>query len=993
MNGIIQSRKFFSRVLVQLNEPLGVDTTFSILNLAYFLVGRFAMVAIWTIVFLLEIPLHLFQHTTKSFSLIALRGPQLDFRESYSAYIRRQQLAIVSVLCSLLLLIGQLTYLGYSAFLITVPTKVDAVSDTIDINPSWDGTGILSQYWQIGNPCTVFETTYEDGGADGTTLTYGRDLNNPTDCDVIEDYYTRDYYSALKFSLASIPNNATITAVNLIVNVSNTTAQTGELVLIGNDSIDTLSRIDGSFVGAVQSGSLYTSVFWSTTGSKNVSLSSAVSHVQSRISGSDVLPIGLFATSTTGNHGAIDSVNHGTSGNRPILRVAYTIPPTAPSGLTHTTNATSTITWSWTDNATGETRYDVRDGSGNVAGCTNLPANTTSCTETGLSPNTQYSRTARVTDADGTADSAATNAYTSIQTPTSVNSSSLQSTSITVAAAGTISNLGNGLSALWFEETVTNTNSGWITTNLWQKTGLSPNTTYTFRVKARNGDGDETAFTATSDFPTLAAAPNLSAGRTTSTWYTTNPYTFTSNVTWGAGGIQYYGYVWNTSSNHTFTGVESTWSDANAKCPGGTCTVANTTISQNAVTDGNSWYLHVLAHDVTESGSGGQQSYGPFYFDGTTPTAPATVNDGTGADISSQTSTTSLSANWTASTDTTSGLQKYQYAIGTTSGGTDVVAYTDNGTNTSVTASGLSLSVGSTYYTSVRAVDVAGNIGSATTSNGVTLESGVVPPTPDTTGPVISSIATDATSTTATIRWVTNEAATARVVYGLTTSYGDEVVRTTFATDHQLALTGLTPSTTYHFRLTSVDASNNSTSTTDDTFTTAAAPVVSQGVTAPTLLRPVVRDGKYPSITITGVGKGNQTITFYVNDRAVKSVHLDGELSETKSFAVKLLANLRPTGKYTVTAIATQSDGRMSEIRQRLTFRINAETTGEKYVQPSVVSTYIVHAGDSLWKIAARMLGDGNRWTEIAAANTSRYPTLSAVATILVGWALTIPAP
>ena len=49
---------------------------------------------------------------------------------------------------------------------------------------------------------------------------------------------------------------------------------------------------------------------------------------------------------------------------------------------------------------------------------------------------------------------------------------------------------------------------------------------------------------------------------------------------------------------------------------------------------------------------------------------PANVRDGTGADIATAYSTTQLSANWDACTDTDSGISGYQYAIGTTAGGT-----------------------------------------------------------------------------------------------------------------------------------------------------------------------------------------------------------------------------------------------------------------------------------------------------------------------------------
>lgn len=96
-------------------------------------------------------------------------------------------------------------------------------------------------------------------------------------------------------------------------------------------------------------------------------------------------------------------------------------------------------------------------------------------------------------------------------------------------------------------------------------------------------------------------------------------------------------------------------------------------------------------------------------IDWTIPVCTA-VNDGTGADISTTTSATTLSANWAASGDPNSGIAKYWYAIGTTAGATDVVGWTDNALNTTITKSGLSLTDGQAYYFSVKTENGAGLI-------------------------------------------------------------------------------------------------------------------------------------------------------------------------------------------------------------------------------------------------------------------------------------------
>jgi nucleoid-associated protein YgaU len=40
--------------------------------------------------------------------------------------------------------------------------------------------------------------------------------------------------------------------------------------------------------------------------------------------------------------------------------------------------------------------------------------------------------------------------------------------------------------------------------------------------------------------------------------------------------------------------------------------------------------------------------------------------------------------------------------------------------------------------------------------------------------------------------------------------------------------------------------------------------------------------------------------------------------------------------------------------------------------QPKQPRTYVVQSGDSLWKIAEKLLGNGNRWKEIFEANKDK---------------------
>ncbi|HWY39089.1 MAG TPA: T9SS type A sorting domain-containing protein, partial [Bacteroidia bacterium] len=108
--------------------------------------------------------------------------------------------------------------------------------------------------------------------------------------------------------------------------------------------------------------------------------------------------------------------------------------------------------------------------------------------------------------------------------------------------------------------------------------------------------------------------------------------------------------------------------------------------------------------------------------DWTAPLCSSLINDGTGADVDTVYSTTQLSGNWGAAKDTNSSVAYYQYAIGTSPGLQDIVPFTNNGLATSVTKTGLTLSVGQHYYFTVQAVDGAGLICAANSSDGAIVE-------------------------------------------------------------------------------------------------------------------------------------------------------------------------------------------------------------------------------------------------------------------------------
>jgi len=91
---------------------------------------------------------------------------------------------------------------------------------------------------------------------------------------------------------------------------------------------------------------------------------------------------------------------------------------------------------------------------------------------------------------------------------------------------------------------------------------------------------------------------------------------------------------------------------------------------------------------------------------------------------------------------------------------------------------------------------------------------------PPVQNPVISQIAAvNITPTQASITWTTDLAANSRVDYGTSTSYGGIATDAASVTSHTLPLSGLTPSTLYHARVTS-----GPTVSSDFTFSTLSPP-------------------------------------------------------------------------------------------------------------------------------------------------------------------------
>jgi subtilisin-like proprotein convertase family protein len=159
------------------------------------------------------------------------------------------------------------------------------------------------------------------------------------------------------------------------------------------------------------------------------------------------------------------------------------------------------------------------------------------------------------------------------------------------------------------------------------------------------------------------------------------------------------------------------------------------------------YYSVTIAVNQTVTG----KDFGNWSVDTTPPTVTGVPNDGTdGEDIDIQTSTTTLSANWAGVfADLDGVITGYEWAIGSTPGGINIMSFTSVGVATSQTKTGLSLVVGSTYYVTVRATNGSG-LQATATSDGVYIRA------IDTTGPTITGLPNDGVGTDVDYQSATN---------------------------------------------------------------------------------------------------------------------------------------------------------------------------------------------------------------------------------------------
>ena len=408
-------------------------------------------------------------------------------------------------------------------------------------------------------------------------------------------------------------------------------------------------------------------------------------------------------TSQTTYHYKVDSVdgfsNADSSGDYTFTTPDVTAPVISAVSTTSITGTGATITWTTDEPASSQVVYglDTNYGSSSTLDPTLVTGHSVNLT--GLTSQTTYHYKVESADAAGNPASSADYTFTTLDVTAPVISA-VSATSITATGAtitwttdeAASSQVEYGLTTSYGSSTTLD--PALVTGHSVNLTGLTSQTTYHYRVDSVDAAGNP-ASSVDYTFTTLdVTAPVISAVSATS--ITDSGATITWTTDEAASSQVEYGL---TTSYGSITTLDP-------------ALVTGHSVNLTGLSSFKTYHYKVDSVDA----AGNPASSVDYTFtttDVTAPTTPVVSDDG-----ASTTDLTQLHASWTSS-DAESGVTEYQYAIGTTSGGTDVLDWTSVGTDTEVTKTGLSLSAGTTYYFAVKAKNGQGLWSVVGTSDGI----------------------------------------------------------------------------------------------------------------------------------------------------------------------------------------------------------------------------------------------------------------------------------
>ncbi len=584
---------------------------------------------------------------------------------------------------------------------------------------------------------------------------------------------------------------------------------------------------------------------------------------------------------------AYDTAGNESGASNEVSKSVVDTTPPALSAVTANaiTNVGATISWATDEIASSQVDYGTTTAYGTSSALDTALVISHTRALTGLSASTTYHFRVRSLDAAGNLGTSGDFTFTTTAAPDTTAPVLSGIVASAVTASGAIitwstnelatSVVDYGLSTAYGSSSTLNTTP--VTSHSRTLTNLAPSTTYHYRVKSVDGSGN----VATSADNTLAtpAAPDTTAP-TISAVAASGITNAGATVTWTTNEV---------SSSQVDYGTTTAYGTSSA------LDAALVTSHTRALTGlSPSTTYHVRVRSIDAAGNAASSADNTFTTSAAPDTtAPLIANVSAGSITGS-----SAAVTWTTDEGATS-LVEY----GTTSSyGSALPETTSFVTAHSRVLTGLSVST--TYHYRVRNRDAAGNLG---TSGDSTFTTTAVP---DTTAPVLSGITASAITTSgAIITWGTNEPATSVVDYGLTTGYGSSsTVNTTPVTSHSRTLTNLVPSTTYHYRVKSVDGSGNVATSADNTLATPAAP----DTTAPTI----------SAITAGTITSNSAEITWATNEAGTSLVQYSVDLSFNLSSPLdatpvtshrRPLTGLTPATAYVYRVITTDAAGNTAQ--------------------------------------------------------------------------------
>lgn len=292
----------------------------------------------------------------------------------------------------------------------------------------------------------------------------------------------------------STPPTVSMTAPTAGSTVSGTATLSANASDTGSGVQSVQFKVDGNAVGSPVTSSPY-SITWNSASVANGS--HTITAVATDVAGNTATSSGVTVT-----------VNNSTT---------CSTSPSVPTGLAVTGTTVSTASLSWNASSPGANctlkGYEVYRNSTLV---TTVTSGTT-FTDSGLTPSTSYSYTIDAVDtsspAHKSAQTSAVNATTKADTtapsvPTNLQQALVTSTSIAISWTDSTDNVG----VTGYKVFRNGTQVGTSTNATYTDTGLSPNTQYTYTVKAYDAAGNVSAASAALNVTTLAASGNCSNG-------------------------------------------------------------------------------------------------------------------------------------------------------------------------------------------------------------------------------------------------------------------------------------------------------------------------------------------------------------------------------------------------------------------------------------------------------------------------------------------------